>query len=78
MTSMYKKQDNQLPTHEPQAQRFRSGTRRVANLQFNRDGFSLLLSHFKHWFIDTWLDWVTLIIVGATAAGVSPIILPHL
>ena len=61
-----------LPTHEPQAQRFKSATRRVGNLQFNRAGFKLFFSNLKHWFTDTWLDWVTLIIIGVTAALVRP------
>jgi diacylglycerol diphosphate phosphatase / phosphatidate phosphatase len=68
-------QTQQLPTHEPQAQRFTSQTRLIRNVQLNRDGFSLFLSNLKHWFIDTWLDWVTLIIIGATAAGVW--VAPH-
>ena len=69
--SQYQFHEPSLLVHEPQVTRFNFSLRRPGSLQLNRGGFDLLLSNFKNWFIDTWFDWLTLIIIGATAAGVS-------
>jgi diacylglycerol diphosphate phosphatase / phosphatidate phosphatase len=69
--SLFEKQDPTLPTHEPQAERFKSSVRRIKDIKPKHGGVSLLLSNLKHWFIDTWLDWLTLLIVGTTTIGVS-------
>ena len=62
-----------LPTQEGtgEANRFNYGIQPLRKLRF--DGHRTprnLFSNLIHFFAVTWLDWLTFVMVGATAAGV--------
>jgi diacylglycerol diphosphate phosphatase / phosphatidate phosphatase len=69
--------DIKYPTHsvsrrpfaEPQSSRFRSGLRPLTTIPFNGSSFRTLGTNLRIWFINTWLDWLFLVLVGAAAAG---------
>ena len=64
--------DSSLPSHEYQNQRdrFLEPTRRVLSIRPNGAWFKHQALNLRDFFIVTWLDWLTFIIIGATAAGV--------
>ena len=61
---------SELPTYEREPERFRTAFKRATSVRVDKHAFSQLFTNLKHFFIATWLDWVTLMITGATAAGV--------
>jgi hypothetical protein len=69
---MHKMSDSVLPSHraDVESNRFKHGVQPLANLRFDRRH---LLSNLLLFFTATWLDWLCILIVGATAAGVRVI-----
>ena len=63
------------PVREPQRARFRSGTKPLRTIPFNKSAFKILLTNLRLWFLATWLDWLFLILAGASAAAVW--VIPH-
>lgn len=62
--------DHTVPVREPIRRRFRSGLHPVRQIPFNGSAFRTVLKNLQLWFTNTWLDWLCLIILGATAAAV--------
>ena len=64
-----------LPTHtneyQSQRDRFAEPTRRALSFRPNGAWWKNLIFNLRDFFIATWLDWLTFVIIGATAAGVS-------
>ncbi|KAK3716678.1 hypothetical protein LTR37_006308 [Vermiconidia calcicola] len=64
-----------LPTYEKQYDRFRKPFHRVGNISIRKPWLRNLAINLRDFFIATWLDWVTILMIGATAAGVA--VAPH-
>lgn len=56
-----------------QTERFTSRIRAVGKIRADRAGYRRLGRDLKHFFQDTWLDWLVLVILGCTTAGVSSV-----
>lgn len=65
--------DASLPTPEYQSQRerFLQPTHRALSLRLNGAWFRDQALNLRDFLLVSWLDWLTFIIIGATAAGVS-------
>lgn len=57
------------PVREPIRQRFREGTRPIRTIPFTATAFSALFRNLQLWFTNTWLDWLFLVLAGASAAA---------
>ena len=62
-----------LPTHEHQLDRFREPCRTVSSIRIDGEGLKRLALSLRDFLIATWLDWLTIVIIGITAAGVRMI-----
>lgn len=58
--------------YQNQRDRFVQPTRHVLSIRPNGAWFKHQARNLRDFFIVTWLDWLTFVIIGATAAGVSP------
>jgi diacylglycerol diphosphate phosphatase / phosphatidate phosphatase len=70
--------DSKIPTRpvrEPQRARFQAGLRPLRTIPCDKPAFRVLFTNLRLWFIATWLDWLFLILAGASAAAVW--VIPH-
>jgi diacylglycerol diphosphate phosphatase / phosphatidate phosphatase len=63
------------PLREPQRARFQAGIRPLRTIPFDKPAFQNLVTNLRLWFLATWLDWLFLILAGASAAAVW--VIPH-
>ena len=63
------------PVREPQRPRFTRGLHPLRTIPFNGPAFRTVFSNLRLWFLSTWLDWLFLILCGASAAAVW--VVPH-
>ena len=60
----------ELPVYQDQRDRFREPLHRASSVRPNGAWWKSLARNLKDFFVVTWLDWLTILIIGATAAGV--------